>query len=262
MNTRPLLISALLLSTLAVGCMDAPPSDDNERLEPVECGDGTCAADEDSASCPQDCDVDETTCGDDTCDADEDSASCPQDCDAGPSCGDAMCNGDETFESCPQDCVCDAELPDAISTADFVGTITSDDFVSSPLTELRITEYTLTLTQSEVSYLNAVAILAQSTTMDCEVTTSSPPASCSTTVTFTDTSLAQRSSELVVSTSEPIASEECRRWVEGLTTQPEFGIACDEGVLSLPAPCPDPDNGTNQAEIRLDDGWTATLRRQ
>jgi hypothetical protein len=63
------------------------------------CGDGTCAANETLASCPQDC-----HCGNGICDAalGEVSINCPQDC----HCGDGVCDHTETNISCSSDCYC------------------------------------------------------------------------------------------------------------------------------------------------------------
>ncbi len=78
------------------------------------CGDGTCDADEDEASCPADCETggggQEAACGDGTCDADESEVSCPADCEAGgggesgTACGDGTCDMDEDDINCPDDC--------------------------------------------------------------------------------------------------------------------------------------------------------------
>ena len=106
------------------------PSASEEEL----CGDGICAVDESTDSCPLDCSVPPTgpTCGDgvcedpestDSCSADcpppdvgscgdgvcsvtESTDSCPIDCPppTGPSCGDAVCASDESTDSCPADC--------------------------------------------------------------------------------------------------------------------------------------------------------------
>jgi len=75
----------------------------------ASCGDGTCDADEDCASCDADCGACATgpSCGDGTCDAGESCTSCSGDCGAcatGPSCGDGTCNGTETCSSCAGDC--------------------------------------------------------------------------------------------------------------------------------------------------------------
>lgn len=64
------------------------------------CGDGYCAAGEDSWNCPSDCGS-PTWCGNAACDVGEDEVSCPSDC----FCGDGWCNG-ETVYSCPVDCGC------------------------------------------------------------------------------------------------------------------------------------------------------------
>lgn len=77
-------------------------------------GDGCCPMD-----CNQDNDDDcEADCGNDICEDDEDSDSCPRDCDGvdtnegpnedddpvGPRCGDNICQDDETHDDCPEDC--------------------------------------------------------------------------------------------------------------------------------------------------------------
>lgn len=55
--------------------------------------------------------VDETVCGDGVCNGDEDSESCPADCnDDSPVCGDGVCEDPETADSCSADCE-DAEPP-------------------------------------------------------------------------------------------------------------------------------------------------------
>ncbi|HNT30165.1 MAG TPA: SdrD B-like domain-containing protein, partial [bacterium] len=73
---------------------------------PDPCGDGTCAADEDYASCPQDCEkpAPEPVCGDRTCDSGETYTSCPLDCPRPVVCGDGVCEGSETYAACPIDC--------------------------------------------------------------------------------------------------------------------------------------------------------------
>jgi hypothetical protein len=80
---------------------------------PGSCGDGTCAAEEDCASCPGDCGVCPSVCGDGVCAGDEDCAGCPGDCgacslpepdDSGPICGDGICDASEDSINCPQDC--------------------------------------------------------------------------------------------------------------------------------------------------------------
>ncbi len=63
------------------------------------CDDGTCAADEDYCSCPQDCD---DLCSDGCCSASESVCTCAADC--GAHCGDGMCNCGETVTSCVGDC--------------------------------------------------------------------------------------------------------------------------------------------------------------
>ena len=74
-------------------------------LQPVvdNCGNGTCDADETSASCPGDCPV-TNKCGNGTCDAGETSASCPGDCPVTNKCGNGTCDAGETSATCPSDC--------------------------------------------------------------------------------------------------------------------------------------------------------------
>jgi hypothetical protein len=67
------------------------------------CGDGVCNADEDCATCPDDCGPC-PFCGDGTCDPDEDYLSCPIDCEPPFFCGDGICSGDEDCVSCSIDC--------------------------------------------------------------------------------------------------------------------------------------------------------------
>lgn len=70
-----------------------------------ECGDGVCdqASGEESSWCARDCGH---VCGDGACTGDEDTATCPQDCDV---CGNGVCAGDETPGRCCVDCGCDGE---------------------------------------------------------------------------------------------------------------------------------------------------------
>ncbi len=49
------------------------------------------------------------TCGDGTCDADEDETSCPDDCPGSTECGDGTCDADEDETSCPDDCLVESE---------------------------------------------------------------------------------------------------------------------------------------------------------
>ncbi|MFW5878736.1 MAG: Kelch repeat-containing protein, partial [Myxococcota bacterium] len=99
---------------------------------PENCGDGTCDADEDCATCPDDCG---TCCGDGTCDPaqNEDCWTCPADC--GSCCGDGACNPshDETCLSCPADCgcpagsTCDPETETCVCAPDCDGRECGDD---------------------------------------------------------------------------------------------------------------------------------------
>ncbi|HJL16705.1 MAG TPA: M23 family metallopeptidase [Sandaracinaceae bacterium LLY-WYZ-13_1] len=69
------------------------------------CGDGTCDAGEDCASCASDCGGCGPACGDGTCDAGEDCASCASDCGScAPTCGDGTCDAGEDCASCGADC--------------------------------------------------------------------------------------------------------------------------------------------------------------
>ncbi|MBD90547.1 MAG: hypothetical protein CL940_09430 [Deltaproteobacteria bacterium] len=77
---------------------------DPDCTEP-ECGDGSCDADEDDESCPEDCSgVEKSVCGDGECSEDERFETCAQDCaPTETTCGDGVCEGAEPF-FCPQDC--------------------------------------------------------------------------------------------------------------------------------------------------------------
>lgn len=111
---------AILVSTLgalaAVSCSHVldgddfrrPPADggvmtaDEGDTPGPHCGDGSCAGDESSCGCPEDCGG--AVCGDEICceAAGESSCSCTVDC--GALCGDGCCNADETTVTCPTDC--------------------------------------------------------------------------------------------------------------------------------------------------------------
>ncbi len=59
-------------------------------------------------------------CGNGTCDAGENCATCPNDCpdNCGPVCGDTFCNGSETCSSCPSDCQeCTADCGNGVCDA-------------------------------------------------------------------------------------------------------------------------------------------------
>ncbi len=116
-----------------------PDAEAIEALSSVLCGDGTCQATEDSATCATDCGAgicngvcDGTDCidcpsdcrpsqcywcGNGTCDPIESAETCPTDCvsaaesvgggdddDLAKLCGDEICQGYESAETCPQDC--------------------------------------------------------------------------------------------------------------------------------------------------------------
>lgn len=67
-----------ILSTLALGCAVQPTPD---SVDETVCGDGVCNGDEDSESCPSDCNDDSPVCGDGVCESPEDAESCSADCD-------------------------------------------------------------------------------------------------------------------------------------------------------------------------------------
>lgn len=70
---------------------------------PSVCGDGVCAPDESSASCPADCGPPPSVCGDGVCAADEDEIGCPEDC------APAACinpGGLDVGQSCRSDSEC------------------------------------------------------------------------------------------------------------------------------------------------------------
>src|SRR5688572_24359697 len=79
-----------------------------EQLCPGVCGNTACepADGENSDTCPLDCMAPVGDCGDGACAADEDMASCPQDCSFGMGCGNFVCNVDESCTTCPEDCWC------------------------------------------------------------------------------------------------------------------------------------------------------------
>lgn len=88
---------------LAVGCGDGvcAAGENTRTCEedcPPRCGDGLCTDGEDPTSCPSDC---PGFCGDMTCLGDEAPATCPADCPA--ACGDGACTHDETA-ACESDC--------------------------------------------------------------------------------------------------------------------------------------------------------------
>ena len=69
------------------------------------CGDGKCAATENSKSCSEDCGEPSPVCGDEKCEPPEDAASCSEDCGAPqPVCGDNKCETGEDFGNCSADC--------------------------------------------------------------------------------------------------------------------------------------------------------------
>jgi hypothetical protein len=68
------------------------------------CGDGKCAATENSQTCSDDCGVSAPVCGDTRCDSSEDSTSCPADCGQAAVCGDNECEDTEDFKNCSADC--------------------------------------------------------------------------------------------------------------------------------------------------------------
>jgi hypothetical protein len=87
--------------------------DDCPTLPPDTCGDGICdpAEGEDDATCPIDCSTSpppDPVCGDGTCDPGEDDTTCPDDCSSSPPpdpvCGDGTCDPGEDDTTCPDDC--------------------------------------------------------------------------------------------------------------------------------------------------------------
>lgn len=79
MKTIKITFAILCLSMLAVGCA-VQPTPDPDPVDTTECGDGVCNGDEDSASCPADCNDDAPVCGDGVCEDPETSDSCNADC--------------------------------------------------------------------------------------------------------------------------------------------------------------------------------------
>ncbi len=108
------------LGFLAAGAILAVACSDDTSVGAKTCGDGLCADDESTQSCPEDCTCGNGTCdqgedlascvqdcsecGDGQCTGPEDCASCAQDCGVCPTCGDGVCNGDENCETCLDDC--------------------------------------------------------------------------------------------------------------------------------------------------------------
>ncbi len=70
------------------------------------CGNGVCAGNETSATCPQDC---AAVCGDGACTQTESVNNCPADCGPPQVCGNGVCDAGETFQNCPSDCVAPIE---------------------------------------------------------------------------------------------------------------------------------------------------------
>jgi|GEM_PF-2295097 len=68
-------------------------------VEEWECGDGWCDIDENSISCPSDCNE---YCGNKICGQDENIANCPEDC--ANICGNKVCESGENYVNCPSDC--------------------------------------------------------------------------------------------------------------------------------------------------------------
>jgi hypothetical protein len=125
----------------AYGCDLTCYDDDGGDCADPFCGDGNCDADEDDASCPDDCasseacsdcEFDFTNYGAECCDTAWDDfgincaalesnynwdcagCACPGD-EAGEECGNGYCAGDETCDSCPEDCAC---IPEEWTCAD------------------------------------------------------------------------------------------------------------------------------------------------
>lgn len=105
--------------TVAEAPTEMPAGTPTGEIASITCGDGTCSAGEDAASCPADCGsiaaptTESPICGDGSCNGSETALSCAADCMSlpplnpglfGPSCGDGTCDSGESFINCPADC--------------------------------------------------------------------------------------------------------------------------------------------------------------
>lgn len=89
---------------------DDPSTDSDVDPLPPQCGDATCDADEDCASCPTDCNACPSQCGDGQCDPTESCGSCEDDC--GQCCGNGTCDASagEDWTVCFGDCEDEAPM--------------------------------------------------------------------------------------------------------------------------------------------------------
>ena len=107
-----LLLAAATLGLCEPGCGDGTcDAIDSAATCPADCadgtdgcGDGSCdPATEGCLTCPLDCGAC-VQCGDGSCVADEACGSCAADCGPCPECGDGACTGPESCDGCPTDC--------------------------------------------------------------------------------------------------------------------------------------------------------------